>query len=52
MPRLSTKEQVVPPTTLAEVAGCLKYKGKPKPIAQMKRGAESRIRKRHDSGRY
>jgi AbrB family looped-hinge helix DNA binding protein len=41
-----------PVTTLAEVVGCLKYKGKPKTIAQMRKGIRIRLTKRHDSGRY
>jgi AbrB family looped-hinge helix DNA binding protein len=41
-----------PKTTLAEVAGCLKYTGKPKTIAQMQQGIRTRLKKRNDSGRY
>ena len=41
-----------PVTTLAEVVGCLKYEGKPKTIAQMKRGIQRQIQRRHDSSRY
>jgi AbrB family looped-hinge helix DNA binding protein len=39
-------------TTLAEVAGCLKWSGKAKTIAQMQRGISSKIKERGDSGRY
>lgn len=41
-----------PVTTLAEVVGCLKYKGKPKTIEQMRRGVKKQVGKRRDSGRY
>jgi AbrB family looped-hinge helix DNA binding protein len=41
-----------PKTRLEDVAGCLKYTGKPKTISQMKRGIQRQIKKRHDSGRY
>jgi AbrB family looped-hinge helix DNA binding protein len=40
------------PSTLAEVAGCLKWHGTPKTIAQMRAGIARKIKSRHDSGRY
>lgn len=41
-----------PVTRLEDVVGCLKYKGKPKTISQMKQGIVREIKKRHASGRY
>ena len=40
------------PTRLEQVAGCLKWTGKPKTIAQMKRAITSEIKARHDRGRH
>ena len=42
----------VPATTLDEVVGCLRYKGKPKTISQMKRAVAREIMSRRDRGRY
>lgn len=39
-------------TTLAEVAGCLRYKGKAKTLAQMQAAIGREVRRRHDRGRY
>jgi AbrB family looped-hinge helix DNA binding protein len=41
-----------PRTTLDEVIGCLKWKGKPKTIAQMNRAIARQVKRRHDLGRY
>jgi AbrB family looped-hinge helix DNA binding protein len=39
-------------TTLDQVAGCLKYTGPRKSIAQMNASIAQQVKKRHDSGRY
>lgn len=41
-----------PATSLDEVAGCLKYKGKPKTLAQMDSAIGHQVTRRHDRGRY
>jgi len=41
-----------PETELDQVVACLKYKGKPKSVAQMNAGVEREVKRRHDSGRY
>jgi len=41
-----------PETRLEEVAGCLRWKGKPKTISAMNRAIARELRKRRDSGRY
>lgn len=41
-----------PRTTLDQVIGCLKYKGKRKTLAQMDEAITREIKRRHDSGRY
>jgi len=41
-----------PRTSLKEVAGCLRYKGKPKTVAQMHAAIEREVIHRHDRGRY
>jgi AbrB family looped-hinge helix DNA binding protein len=41
-----------PRTTLADVAGCLRYKGRPKSIAQMDAAIAREVKRRHDRGRY
>jgi AbrB family looped-hinge helix DNA binding protein len=41
-----------PPTELDQVVGCLRYKGKPKTIAQMHSAIRREVKRRHDSGRY
>ena len=43
---------VFPPSTLDQVAGCLKYEGKPKTIADMDKAVMNEARRRHASGRY
>ncbi len=39
-------------TRLDEVAGILRYRGKPKTIAQMKSAIAREVIRRHDRGRY
>ena len=39
-------------TDLSEVAGCLRFKGRPKTIAQMKAAVAKEVKRRHDRGRY
>jgi AbrB family looped-hinge helix DNA binding protein len=39
-------------TTLEQVAGCLRYKGKPKTLAQMDAAIEREVVRRRDRGRY
>jgi AbrB family looped-hinge helix DNA binding protein len=41
-----------PRTTLADVAGCLRYRGRPKSIAQMDAAIAREVKRRHDRGRY
>ena len=41
-----------PETGLDEVAGCLRYKGKPKTLAQMRAAIGREVSRRHDRGRY
>jgi hypothetical protein len=41
-----------PRTTLDQVAGCLKYKGKPATLAEMDAAIDRMVKSRHDSGRY
>ena len=41
-----------PKTSLDEVAGCLKYKGKAKTLAQMDASIKRKVARRHDRGRY
>lgn len=41
-----------PRTTLDQVAGCLKYKGKPKTLAEMDAAIGLAVKRRHDRGRY
>ncbi len=41
-----------PETRLEDVVGCLRYKGKPKTLAQMRAGIAREVRRRHDRGRY
>ena len=44
--------KLVPRTTLEQVAGILKYKGKPKTIAEMDAGIARMVKLRHARGRY
>jgi AbrB family looped-hinge helix DNA binding protein len=41
-----------PETDLEEVAGCLRYKGKAKTVAQMNAAIAREVVRRHDRGRY
>jgi AbrB family looped-hinge helix DNA binding protein len=41
-----------PETTLDQVVGCLRYKGKRKTLAEMDEGVARAIKERHDRGRY
>ena len=41
-----------PRTSLDEVVGCLKYKGKPAALADMDAAIAREVKKRHDRGRY
>jgi AbrB family looped-hinge helix DNA binding protein len=41
-----------PKTTLADVAGCLQFRGKPKTLARMKAAIRREVKRRHDRGRY
>lgn len=41
-----------PPTKIEDVAGMLKYKGRPKTLAEMDRGIAKEVRRRHALGRY
>jgi AbrB family looped-hinge helix DNA binding protein len=41
-----------PETSLAQVAGCLRSKGKPKTPAQKRAAIEREVNRRHDRGRY
>jgi AbrB family looped-hinge helix DNA binding protein len=42
----------LPETRLEDVAGFLKYKGKPKSLREMEEGVAREVRRRHESGRY
>jgi len=41
-----------PPTKLEDVAGCLKYKGRPKTMAEMDQAIAKEVRRRRALGRY
>ena len=41
-----------PETHLVDVAGCLRYKGKPKTFAQMSNAIRREVIRRHDRCRY
>lgn len=41
-----------PPTSIAEVFGCLKYRGRAKTVRQMEKAIARSVRERHDRGRY
>jgi AbrB family looped-hinge helix DNA binding protein len=41
-----------PPTTFEQVAGCLKWHGKPKTIKQMDDAVAQMVKSRHERGRY
>ena len=42
----------IEPTELDEVAGCLRYRGRPKTLAQMRAAVAREVKRRHDRGRY
>jgi AbrB family looped-hinge helix DNA binding protein len=42
----------LPRTTLDQVAGCLRWTGKPKTLAQMDQAIAREVKRRHDLGRY
>lgn len=44
--------QPFPETRLVDVFGCLRYKGKPKSVAEMNKAIRKEARKRRDRGRY
>ncbi len=44
--------QPFPGTTMDRVFGCLKYKGKPKSVADMDRAVAKETRRRRGRGRY
>jgi AbrB family looped-hinge helix DNA binding protein len=39
-------------TNIEDVAGCLRWKGKPKTLAQMRAAISREVVRRHDRGRY
>ena len=39
-------------TTLDQVAGCLRFKGKARTVAQMNAAIKTGVKSRHDRGRY
>ena len=41
-----------PESRLEEVAGCLKWTGRPKTITQMRGAITRELKRRHDRGRY
>jgi AbrB family looped-hinge helix DNA binding protein len=41
-----------PESKLDEVAGYLRWKGKPKSVSEMNTAIEREVRRRHDRGRY
>jgi AbrB family looped-hinge helix DNA binding protein len=45
-------EKPFPPTTFEEVAGILKYKGKPKTLEEMDEAIAKGVRERYARGRY
>ena len=40
------------PSRIEDVSGCLRYRGKPKSVAEMNRAIAMEIRERHGRGRY
>ncbi len=44
--------RLFPKTSLEDVAGVLKYKGKPKTLAEMDAGIEREVARRHERGRH
>ena len=44
--------RLFPRTTLDDVMACLRYRGKPKTLAQMDAGIRREVLRRNDRGRY
>jgi hypothetical protein len=44
LPTFKSQQKPFPTTTLAEVAGCLKYQGEPKSLAEMEGAIEAGVR--------
>ena len=44
--------RTLPETRLEDVAGLLKYKGRPKSLREMDEAVARGVRQRHESGRY
>jgi AbrB family looped-hinge helix DNA binding protein len=44
--------RLFPKTTLDQVVGCLRYKGKAKTLKEMDDGIRRAVMERHDRGRY
>ncbi|MGA3017171.1 MAG: AbrB/MazE/SpoVT family DNA-binding domain-containing protein [Bryobacteraceae bacterium] len=44
--------RLFPRTTIDQVVGCLRYKGKAKTLKQMEDGIRRAVIERHDRGRY
>jgi AbrB family looped-hinge helix DNA binding protein len=49
---LLTPVRPLPETKLEDVAGFLKYKGRPKSLREMNEGVAREVRRRYESGRY
>jgi hypothetical protein len=49
---LKPKKRLFPPTKIDDVAGILKYKGKPKTIREMDESIAMEVKRRHALGRY
>ena len=41
-----------PRTQMSDVAGCLRYEGKPKTLVEMRAAIGREVMRRHDRGRY
>jgi AbrB family looped-hinge helix DNA binding protein len=49
---LLTEEPLFAPTTMEDVFGMLKFKGKPKTLKEMDAAIAAEVRRRHARGRY
>jgi AbrB family looped-hinge helix DNA binding protein len=49
---LLTSAPLFPPTTPAQVFGCLRYLGEPKTLREMQEGITAEVRRRHARDRY
>jgi len=49
---LLTAAPLFPPTTPAQVFGCLRHQGEPKTLQEMQDGIAAEVRRRHAGGRY